>query len=131
MKSRFGIPIKLVETSKTIVYGFIHEIENQHQLLFIIPNSIYNVCCMFYDCFIEIPSKEASPFTILFALFDLQSALSITGWTLLNQDKQCQYLKDKTINTIEGQETLKNNLTQKVYDFSDITSVPKAMVKSN
>eukprot|EP01084_Bolivina_argentea_P042563 78478_1 len=24
MKSRFGIPIKLVETSKTIVYGFIH-----------------------------------------------------------------------------------------------------------
>eukprot|EP01084_Bolivina_argentea_P042559 78474_1 len=29
MKSRFGIPIKLVETSKTIVYGFIHEIQKE------------------------------------------------------------------------------------------------------
>eukprot|EP01084_Bolivina_argentea_P065245 118935_1 len=66
MKSRFGIPIKLVETSKTIVYGFIHELKQQNQvnqLLFSIPDSIKNVCCMFYDCFIEIPPDEASPFT--------------------------------------------------------------------
>eukprot|EP01084_Bolivina_argentea_P136163 239827_1 len=49
MKSRFGIPIKLVEASKTIVYGFIHKLKHQHQLLFSMPNCIKNVCCMFYD----------------------------------------------------------------------------------
>eukprot|EP01084_Bolivina_argentea_P016668 31163_1 len=79
MKSRFGIPIKLVESSKTIVYGFIREMEKQRHFSFIVPQGICDVCCMFYDCFIEIPPKEASPFTILFAIFDLQFVLSING----------------------------------------------------
>eukprot|EP01084_Bolivina_argentea_P033660 62248_1 len=99
MKSRFGIPIKLVESSKTVVYGFIHSFEKQHsnasktkirekktneqKVISRIPNSIKNICCMFYDCFIEIPPNEASAFTILFAIFDLQHVLSIKGWTLL------------------------------------------------
>eukprot|EP01084_Bolivina_argentea_P178793 309035_1 len=130
MKSRLDVPIKLVETSKNIVYGFIRQVEKKHQLLFI-PNTVCNVCCMFYDCFIEIPPEEASPFAILFAMFDLQPALLIKGWTLLNPDKQCQYLEDKIINTVERQEQLTNDLIKKVYDFSDVTSVTKTMVEDN
>eukprot|EP01084_Bolivina_argentea_P253896 426658_1 len=131
MKSRFGLPIKLVESSKIIVYGFIHEMRKQHHSLSAIPQDIYNVCAMFYDCLLQIPLDEASPFTLLFAIFDPLPALSIKGWTLLDRYEQCQYLKD---DNIYGLRTVNNrmiHLTENVYDFSEVTLKLKSRVKDN
>eukprot|EP01084_Bolivina_argentea_P083440 151064_1 len=131
MKPRFSIPIKVVESSKTIVYGFIHKIEKQYHLLSIIPKGIYDACCMFYDCLLQIPLEEASAFTILFAIFELQPALSIKGWTLLNQHQQCQHLKDENVDSLAKRQKLMIYLTENVYDFSDIILISKSTIKNN
>ncbi len=44
---------------------------------------IVYIICIFYECHLEIPIEESSPFSILFAIFDLQYVLSIKGRQLL------------------------------------------------
>eukprot|EP01084_Bolivina_argentea_P227497 384202_1 len=132
--SRFGVQIKVVESSITIVYEFIHGIKKQggmHHLFCVIPKGIYDVCCMFYDCFLQIPVQEASPFVILFAIFDVQPVLSIVGWTLLNHNQQCKYLKDENINSLAKRQKLMLHLTEYIYDFSDITLLSKSTIQNN
>eukprot|EP01084_Bolivina_argentea_P277693 474199_1 len=118
----------ITETTKIIVIAFIHSVERTYDFEQILSNDILNVCAVFYDCFIDLPKKN--PFTILFAMFDLHSALSIDGWDLLQSEKQCNYLKMYKLKYKDNREALLSELLDGEYDCSGIDNRTKIRVQN-
>ena len=131
LELRLSIPMKIFDSTKVVVYGYIHRICKQNHLWSTIPDGIYNICCIFYDNFIEIPWDDVSPFTILFAICESRSALSVKGWTLLDLYKQCQYLRMENFIEIGGTHKLMNHLRKNMYDFGHITNISTSRIEND
>eukprot|EP01084_Bolivina_argentea_P061396 112197_1 len=122
-----GLPLncKFAKFTELLVFGYIHELEKQNNFGCYVPLDMFAICCIFYDYFLEIPMDKATPFTILFAMFhhDLQCILSIDGWEALNILKQCQYLQNSNIDTLDKRCNVTTDLIQNQFNFCDIINI--------
>ncbi len=133
MEFRSFAPLKVLALTENIVNCFVRESERemdqtQNKYKKKLSTDIVYIISIFYECHLRIPIEESSPFSILFAIFDLQSVLSIKGWEILESKNQCEYLKDNKIDGIDKRKALVSDLVENIYQFSNITQQTKSRI---
>ncbi len=100
------------EEYKLVIYGFIREFVQKHIFIYPIPSAIIEICCRFYAYyFVPLPDHiTPTPFTLLFAVFQMQTGWSIKEWNIEDISIQCEYLQDDEINTPQKRESVASEL---------------------
>eukprot|EP01084_Bolivina_argentea_P106527 190588_1 len=112
--------IKRNDSFDIIVYGFIHQIQNQCNNSYQIPDHLIKTCCEFYDCFLHLQDKtKATPFTVLFTMYQMQLALLIEGWNLIDTARQCSYLEQHKIDTDIKRKRTAKELVENICHYSE------------
>eukprot|EP01084_Bolivina_argentea_P079437 144100_1 len=116
-------PLRFNRNTSLIVFGYIRALEYAFNLSLVIPKDVYRICCLFYKSHFDVPVDNATPFTMLFGIFQSRHALSVEGWKSLNNYAQCEYLQKDKIDT-------STDLLEYVYDFSEIEPTTLSALKS-
>eukprot|EP01084_Bolivina_argentea_P238064 399956_1 len=115
----------VADSTKVITHGFLRSFETSNSFDSAIPLDICNICAIFYGGFIVLHKNASTPMNILFAIFNLQMAVSIKGWELLEIDKQCEYLQYYMNLYDLAYDSIRN-----AYDFSNIECRLKVKIEN-
>eukprot|EP01084_Bolivina_argentea_P228688 386186_1 len=97
-----------------IVSAYIHNLESTNQLSHLIPDAIVRLCTSFYFPYTSVVYNKAkikaTPFTLLFAIFNSISILSISQFQHIEISKQIQCLRSANICTTDKRSAMVNYL---------------------
>eukprot|EP01084_Bolivina_argentea_P000689 1271_1 len=119
---------KIDDRTRLIVSGFIHILQKQFKLPISSLPDLFDICCIYYDCYLHLPIDKVTPMTLLFTLFDLKSVVDLEGWEFCEISRQREYLQPNKIHTQEQRQIVSFGIIEDLYDLSNISSATKSRV---